>query len=66
MKTALVLRVVNALLALINAARGFGVDIANLVERQERARAEGRDLTDAELQEVADKAQQAIDNIPSE
>lgn len=55
------LQVVRLLLGMIELAREAGVDIEEVVEAQRKARAEGRDLTDEELEHFRQKAQASID-----
>lgn len=55
------LQVVRLLLGLVELAQSVGVDVSRVVRAQEQARAEGRDLTDAELAEFRSDAQASID-----
>lgn len=56
-----------AILRLLNmtilAAETMGVNVAELKQKIDAARAEGRDLTNDELREIADEAQAAIDRL---
>ncbi len=64
--TAELLAIVRVATAAIMAAQSVGVNTAQLVEKAERARAEGRDLTFDELQEFADRAQAGLDRLKPE
>lgn len=55
------LKLIQVLLGLTELARSIGVDVSKVVEAQQQARAEGRDLTDAELAEFRNDAQASID-----
>lgn len=61
MNSADALKLIQVLLGLTELARSIGVDVSKVVEAQQQARAEGRDLTDAELAEFRNDAQASID-----
>lgn len=58
-----VLAVLRAAAAALDAAQAVGANVSELTARIQEARAEGRDLTDDELQAFADDAQEAIDRL---
>ena len=57
------LEIINLLLAGLDVADRIGVDMAHLQAVRAKARSEGRDLTDAEVQALADDAQAALDAL---
>lgn len=61
MSTPNALKIIQVLLGLIEVAKEVGLDVSQLVEAKERADAEGRDLTDEELNQFRDSAQASID-----
>ena len=63
MNSAEVIKVIQALVALIQIARSVGVDIASLAAMQKKAEEEGRELTVQELTLLANEAQEAIDRL---
>lgn len=58
-----ILAVIRATTAAIEAAQSIGANVSELTARIEEARAEGRSLSEDELQAFADSAQAAIDRI---
>lgn len=63
--TVSILRIINALLALVTVAQELGVNVTKLLEMQAIADSEGRQLSDDELDELQGDAQAAIDAITS-
>jgi len=57
------LEIITALNALLNLAIDAGINIQKLNAIRARAKAEGRQITVAELQELSDAAQAAIDRL---
>lgn len=57
------LEIITALNALLNLAIEAGINIQKLNAIRARAKAEGRQITVAELQELSDAAQAAIDRL---
>lgn len=57
------LEVIHASLGVIKLLRDMQIDIAHLVNIQQIAEAEGRDISQAELDLLATDAQQAIDRL---
>lgn len=63
MDPAQILAVIRATTAAIEAAQAIGANVSELTARIEEARAEGRSLSEDELQAFADSSQAAIDRI---
>lgn len=57
------LEVVNSSLGIIRLLRELGVDLQRLQTMQANADREGRELSDDELQSLADAADRAIDRL---
>lgn len=64
MKNALVvLKLLDVLLAAIGALSKLGVNYREVIDAQEQADAEGRELSPAELQNFVDEAQNEVDEL---
>lgn len=61
MKSSDLLQVVRALSGLIELADSVGLDVKQVLEFKAKAKAEGRDLNDEELQTLGAAAQSSID-----
>lgn len=63
MNTAAVIKAIDLVLAGINLLRILGINYREVIEAQERAEAEGRELSAEERQVFIDQAQEAIDQL---
>ena len=63
MSTQATLEAINVGLGVIRMLRSLQIDIVKLKAMQDQADQEGRELSDAELQSLADDAQGAIDRL---
>lgn len=63
MNTTVILKALDILLAGISLLDKLGVNYREVIDAQEAAAAEGRELSDAERQQFIDQAQASIDNL---
>jgi hypothetical protein len=55
------IKIIQVLVSLLQLAQVAGVNIQQVTEMVKQAQAQGRDLTEAEMQQLFDAAQNAID-----
>ncbi|RKZ15814.1 hypothetical protein DRQ53_08075 [bacterium] len=63
MSAAVVLEVLQASVGIIKLLQSMQLDVGRVVELQKKATAEHRELSQEELQSLADSAQAAIDSL---
>jgi len=63
MNAAAALQVINVLLAGLRLVKELGINYQEVIDAQEAAEAEGRELSEAERQVFIDQAQDAIDQL---
>lgn len=63
MNSGAILNAINILLAALGLLERLGVNYREVIAAQEAAKAEGRELSDAERQQFIDSAQDAVDNL---
>lgn len=63
MNSAAILKAIELLLGGISLLRTLGINYREVIDAQERADAEGRELNAAERQVFLDQAQQAVDQL---
>ena len=58
-----ILKITEALLAVIQVAEALGVNIKEFNDLVQKSRDEGREITNLELEDLANKAQAAVDRL---